>query len=755
MTAGGPGGGVGSAAGAAVPGPVPAAGQAPPPSPDTTSGSAREGDAAVAAGGADPTADPPRVLDVPYLPQTEALCGGAAAAMVMRYWGAGRVRPDGFAHLVEDVRGGIRSDRLVADLRGRGWRAHAFSGRVSDLRRHVERGRPATVLLEAGPDRYHYVVVVAVPEGAVLYHDPADAPFQSMGRDEFMRRWRAADRWTLLLLPPEGRARDGKAGSAEAGPDAVDPADPSDTTAAGDGAARGPGARHAAPCAAAVRRAVEHAVDGQEAAADSLLRAAAARCPGSPAPHRELAGLRFRQQRWAEASRQAQKALAAAPADSQTAHLLGASRYMRGDRAEALRAWNRIGRPEVASVRVYGLERARWEAVRPRLGLERGEVLTPARLATARRRAGSVPAFARTRVRYRPRQDGRADVQVAVVERPLVFGSPLEAVVSGLASLPQRELRLDAAGLAGAGERWTGAWRWWDERPAVHLTAAFPRAFGVDGRWTVRGGWERETFGAAGARRAEERTGGGLGFSRWASGSLRWEAGLALDRWAGRQAFLRPSASLEVRAAGDRAAVRAGAAAWAGLDDGEAFPRASLQAAWRPAAPDEGGTGGGPGVGWTVELRAGAVAVAAEAPLSAWPGAGTGDARRRLLRAHPLLDDGAITGEGFGRLLAHGGVEVRAWLFAVGPVRAGVGGFADAARPWGRARGIGDPSPGNGAAAAGDGPGGGDGLLLDGGAGLRLAPGGGAGHLRVDVAGGLLDEAGAVSVGWRAPWPGW
>ncbi len=26
-------------------------------------------------------------LDVPYLPQTDALCGGAAAAMVFRYWG--------------------------------------------------------------------------------------------------------------------------------------------------------------------------------------------------------------------------------------------------------------------------------------------------------------------------------------------------------------------------------------------------------------------------------------------------------------------------------------------------------------------------------------------------------------------------------------------------------------------------------------------------------------------------------------------
>ena len=31
-------------------------------------------------------AQPPQPLDVPYVSQTEALCGGAASAMVLRYW---------------------------------------------------------------------------------------------------------------------------------------------------------------------------------------------------------------------------------------------------------------------------------------------------------------------------------------------------------------------------------------------------------------------------------------------------------------------------------------------------------------------------------------------------------------------------------------------------------------------------------------------------------------------------------------------
>ena len=44
-------------------------------------------------------------LAVPFLPQTEDLCGGAAAAMVMRYWGAADAYPDAFQPLVDKSAG--------------------------------------------------------------------------------------------------------------------------------------------------------------------------------------------------------------------------------------------------------------------------------------------------------------------------------------------------------------------------------------------------------------------------------------------------------------------------------------------------------------------------------------------------------------------------------------------------------------------------------------------------------------------------
>src|SRR3989304_5786307 len=53
-----------------------------------------------------------RLLDVPYLPQTEDLCGGAAVAMVLRYWGERQVYPEDFAELVDRRASGIHTDAL-------------------------------------------------------------------------------------------------------------------------------------------------------------------------------------------------------------------------------------------------------------------------------------------------------------------------------------------------------------------------------------------------------------------------------------------------------------------------------------------------------------------------------------------------------------------------------------------------------------------------------------------------------------------
>src|SRR5438046_884081 len=47
------------------------------------------------------------VLDVPYVPQSDALCGGAAVAMVYRYWGDRHAGAAQFASLVNRRAGAV------------------------------------------------------------------------------------------------------------------------------------------------------------------------------------------------------------------------------------------------------------------------------------------------------------------------------------------------------------------------------------------------------------------------------------------------------------------------------------------------------------------------------------------------------------------------------------------------------------------------------------------------------------------------
>ena len=142
-------------------------------------------DSAVQSGIVSGPAAPPHslsALNVPYVPQKRALCGGAAVEMVLRFWGARGIYAGDFETLVDASAGGIHTDRLAAAVRERGWHATPFEGSLEFLAFETGHGRPVVALIEVAPDRYHYVVVTrASPAAAdgpektddarVVYHD--------------------------------------------------------------------------------------------------------------------------------------------------------------------------------------------------------------------------------------------------------------------------------------------------------------------------------------------------------------------------------------------------------------------------------------------------------------------------------------------------------------------------------------------------------------------------------------------------------
>jgi ABC-type bacteriocin/lantibiotic exporter with double-glycine peptidase domain len=144
---------------------------------------------------------PLRLLDVPFISQSEALCGGAAAAMVLRYWGETGVQAEDFAALIDAHAAGITTSDLAAAMQARGATVAAANGSDSLAQAELASGRPPIALIEDRPGALHYVVLVGWHARAVVFHDPARTPFVVMRPDDFARRWRASGNWMLAVAP--------------------------------------------------------------------------------------------------------------------------------------------------------------------------------------------------------------------------------------------------------------------------------------------------------------------------------------------------------------------------------------------------------------------------------------------------------------------------------------------------------------------------------------------------------------------------
>ena len=593
-------------------------------------------------------ASPPvSLLDVPYISQSEALCGGAAAAMVLRYWGERGVSAESFAHLLDRSAAGIRTDTLAAEIAGRGWSATAVAGDEMLARTELARGRPVLALIQDRPGTFHYVVIVAWQEHGIVFHDPARAPFRVMTPGEFTQRWKAARTWMLIVVP---------------GP----------TFSAGDAitAASAPDRIEGGSCEQRVASGIKAAQANDLDAAERTLTAALG-CPG-PAATRELAGVRLLQRRWPEVTELALTAVTIDPRDDYAWKLLGTGRFVQDDADGALDAWNRVGEPRLDLVRIDGLARTRHAVVERLLALKSGEVLTRTALLRARRRLFELPSAVSARLEYVPVPSGLAEVRGAVNERPLFPTSPAGYAVAALSAAANREVRLTLGSVAGGGELLGFAWRFWPNRPRVGLAARAPAPWG--GIWGVDAEWEQQELTLPGANALEHRA-ARISLADWATSAMRWELNGGLEHRPGDGSYGVVGGGAMLATPRDRLAVHVGSAAWVGATR---FAVGQVSVAGRSSTERRGFVG----------LATGTFqAITAAAPLDVWLAGDTGHARSTLLRAHPLLDDGRLRVARLGRVLLHASAEGQHWWTLRGVLRVAAAIFLDTARTGSRLEG--------------------------------------------------------------------
>ena len=626
------------------------------------------------------------LLEVPYISQSEALCGGAAAAMVLRYWGVSGVAAEDFAPLVDRSKAGIETAALARAIRERGYDVRPATGTVVLVQGELAQGRPVIALIEDRPGAFHYVVVVGWHERAVVLHDPARTPYVFMRPAEFERRWAASDRWMLAVAPAGPRATPDPLSTVRTPEDGVN------------------------SCSALVAEGVRLAEQKDLASAERTLTRAAYQC-SEAAPLRELAGVRLLQRRWPEVSDLAGRAVEIDPADAHAWRLLATARYISGDHPGALDAWNRVGEPTVDLVSVMGLQRTTHRSVERYLGIRSGRILSRDESDRASRRLDELPAAAITRLEYVPRVAGTAEVRAHVVERNVVPRGMLMWVGIGLRAGASREISAGAASLARGGELLEGSWRFWPGRPAASIGLHVP---GPPGVFSLELLWEHQPFtdtALADAKRLATQA----RLADWASGDVRWEGRAGYARWEQQGSFGLIGGSTRF----ERGELRIGASvdAWLGASQ---FALGSAHAGWRSSGDRQG---------FVLDVEGTLETIQRDAPLDLWRAGDTGHARPTLLRAHPVLDGGRLRVDRLGRHLAQATAEAQHWWRPAGAIGLGAAAFVDVARTSGR-RVAGSLTD------------------ADAGAGIRLTLPGRAGLFRLDVAHGLRDGRNALSVSW-------
>jgi hypothetical protein len=627
--------------------------------------------------------------------------------MVERWWGRRGVYATDFAELVKPALGGIRTTDLDSAARARGWDTNILRRSPELVRENLLHGVPVIALIQVAPDRYHYVVVIGWSQGRVVYHDPAGSPFTTIDETRFLARWNAADGWALVVQPMPA--------AVVATADHRDPVPPDSL-----------------PCPPWLDQAVDAALAGRLDDADRLLAEAGVACPDEPRVLRELAGVRFKQGQNAEVVRLAAEYVALVPDDGLGWQLLAVGRYLTGDRDGALEAWNQMGRPTVDLVRIDGSRAIRFSEIAGAASVDHGTVLTPSRLALARRRVSEVPALRLAAVDYQPVPGGIVELRVAVIERPRMERAWRMAAAGAIRAVAQNEVGLQIASPTGAGELFTGTWRWESARPRAAVRMDVPADLGFPGVFGAEGDWERYRFVLDPGDTAvfeESRRSAVVRYGGWVTAGVRPMGALRLERWSGNRNYLATSLGVELRANENRLAVSATGGYAVALSADPSYTSGNVRASWASSR----------GLGHTSwSTRVGADWASSNAPLGTWPAVGGNFAWAIPLRAHPLAEGGLLAGRSAGQGIVHAGLSGDQPVYRYGPLVFAAGVFLDGARVMSAADGMGV-----------------DRVYLDGGAGIRIGIADGQlGVLRIDVAHGLVtDRRTALTLGVHHGWP--
>lgn len=381
-------------------------------------------------------------LNVPFVAQEKDTCGAAALAMVLAYWGQPVAHDEIAGALLQKELHGIPGSELERFAQAHGLSATAYKGDLGNLRDFVGKGRPLIVAWDMGQGRFHNVVVVGADADHVIVNDPARGALRRESVETFAQRWQGAGYWTLLVT---------RAGEAASEPETYE---------------------------GLVARGVESGRQGRLDEARQALDRAVYLQPRRPEALVERGGLRFLAKEYDAAITDFERAIDLRP-DDYTREMLATALFLRGRPDAALGQWNRLGQPIVQNVRIEGTDQVDPSWVRREVTASEGDLLKPSHLEGTRLRLDETGLFQRVSVRPVPLGAGKADLEVAVVERHGLWDHWAEFAVRSAVYAISQKMRLRYYNLMNTGITIGAEYKWESTQPRLQGNLYWTRPAGL------------------------------------------------------------------------------------------------------------------------------------------------------------------------------------------------------------------------------------------------------------------------------------
>jgi tetratricopeptide (TPR) repeat protein len=198
--------------------------------------------------------------------------------------------------------------------------------------------------------------------------------------------------------------------------------------------------------------------------ATAAFRAGLRVAPHDPRFPIELAGVAFKQKKYAEAEGWLRRALRLSPNDTYTNDFLGTVFFIEGNLDAALKYWNRVGKPHIDSVSSDPPPR-----INPIL-LDRSFVFSPAStlqlndLRASEARLDQLDVFPTFRFELQARDDGTFDLVFRNLERHGCGSNKWECLLLILGGTPARTLNFDYFNVHGDAINFKSLYRWDPEK---------------------------------------------------------------------------------------------------------------------------------------------------------------------------------------------------------------------------------------------------------------------------------------------------